>query len=122
MGVFDVLKAPAESLYTGLLTLIGYQSIKDEVTGITSTKEVTEAENIPCRISYQSIPNADQTDTVSALTQTIKLFCAPDVGIRPGSKVIVTQNGITTSYRAAGQPAVYASHQEAALVLDKEWA
>ena len=122
MELFERLKGPAERLYNGRFTLIGYEDREDKTTHITNQEEVIEAKNIPCRISYQSTPNANQTDTGAALVQSIKLFCAPDVAIRAGSKIIVTQNGKETVYVAAGEAVVYASHREVELVLEKEWA
>ena len=37
---------------------------------------------------------------------------APEIKIKPGSKIIVEQNGTTTEYSASGEPAVYFSHSE----------
>lgn len=63
-----------------------------------------------------------QTDTAAKLTQGTKLFIAPEIKIKPGSKIIVEQNGTTTEYSASGEPAVYFSHSEYMLELFKGWA
>lgn len=46
-----------------------------------------------------------------------KLFISPDVAIKAGSKIIVTQHGRTTEYSNSGVPAVYPTHQEIMLTL-----
>ena len=76
--------------------------------------------NKPCRLSYSSSGTANQTDTVSNIEQTIKLFIAPEIKIAPGSKLRITQNGITTDYVSSGVPAVYETHQEVCFKLEKE--
>ena len=63
-----------------------------------------------------------QSDSVNAVAQIIKLFLPPDYSISPGSKLVVTQNGVTTEYKNTGQPFIYDSHQEIELELFKEWA
>jgi len=44
------------------------------------------------------------------------------VDIPEGSKITVTQNGVTHDYERSGKPAVYSCHQEVPLELFKEWA
>lgn len=118
MSVFDGLRIPAESLYNSTCSVYGYITERDEETGIDGIKEKELYKDIPCRISYKSIPNAQQTETGATLKQVIKLFCSPDIEISAGSRIIC--GGV--SYRAAGQATLYASHQEIELTLDKEWA
>ena len=118
IGVFDGLRIPAESLYNSTCSVCGYITERDEETGIDGIKEKELYTNIPCRISYKNIPSAEQTETGAALKQVIKLFCRPDIEIPAGSRIIC--GGV--SYRAAGQAALYASHQEIELTLEREWA
>ena len=75
----------------------------------------------PCRLSFASSPVTGDGD-VSTVTQTVKLFYAPEVRVKEGSKITVTQNGITTEYRQSGTPMVYATHAEILLELFKGWA
>nr|DAL55760.1 MAG TPA_asm: hypothetical protein [Caudoviricetes sp.] len=44
--------------------------------------------------------------------QTVTLFLDPEIVVVPGSEVVVTQNGRTTTYTASGVPMVFQSHQE----------
>ena len=67
-------------------------------------------------------PGRMKTDTAAKLTQGTKLFIAPEIKIKPGSKIIVEQNGTTTEYSASGVPAVYLSHAEIMLELFEGWA
>lgn len=63
-----------------------------------------------------------QSDTGAAISQGTKLFTVPEIQIKPGSKIIVTQNGVTTVYSSSGVPAVYPTHQEVILELFEGWA
>ena len=83
-------------------------------------KDITVLSNQPCRLSYSSSGTANQTDTVSNIEHTIKLLIAPEIKIAPGSKLRITQNGVTTDYISSGVPALYETHQEVSLELEKE--
>lgn len=109
-----------ESRYRGLCDILEKRKVKDEVTKATILKDIAVLSNKPCRLSYSSSGTANQTDTVSNIEQTIKLFIAPEIKIAPGSKLRITQNGITTDYISSGVPAVYETHQEVSLELEKE--
>ena len=109
-----------ESRYRGLCDILEKRKVKDEVTKATVLRDTAVLSNQPCRLSYSSSGTANQTDTVSNIEQTIKLFIAPEIKIAPGSKLRITQNGITTDYISSGVPAVYETHQEVSLELEKE--
>nr|DAN82094.1 MAG TPA: head closure knob [Caudoviricetes sp.]DAP88913.1 MAG TPA: head closure knob [Caudoviricetes sp.] len=109
-----------ESRYKGLCDILEKRKVKDEVTKATVLRDTAVLSNQPCRLSYSSSGTANQTDTVSNIEQTIKLFIAPEIKIAPGSKLRITQNGITTDYISSGVPAVYETHQEVSLELEKE--
>lgn len=109
-----------ESRYEGLCDILEKRKVKDEVTKATVLRDTAVLSNQPCRLSYSGSGTANQTDTVSNIEQTIKLFIAPEIKITPGSKLRITQNGITTDYISSGVPAVYETHQEVSLELEKE--
>ena len=111
-----------ESTYTGVMTVSERQSVKDPNTHITSTKEVVVLENQPCKLSFETLSSTVQTDTVATISQGVKVFLSPDVSIKPGSKLTVTQNGVTTTYKSSGVPAVYPTHQEIMLELSNSYA
>ena len=110
-----------ESGYTGVCTIIEYKDVRDEKTKITRKAEVVVIENQPCKLSFEKLNAAGPTETAASLTQGAKLFIAPEINIRGGSKIIVEQNGMKNEYFASGEPAVYISHQEIILELFKGW-
>ena len=110
-----------ESLYEGVCTISEYAAVKDATTKITTKQEVVVQSNIPCRLSYRYVRSVTQSDAAS-VTQQIELFLAPEIAVKAGSKIIVTQNGRTTAYKNSGQPAVYTSHQQIILELFTGWA
>lgn len=115
-------KKVLEQTYDGKCTITNMESVKDEETKITSKKPVVVCENQPCKLSVQSSPAAGNEGTAAKVVQSIKLFLSPDLEIKAGSRIVVTQNGITAEYKRSGVPTVYASHQEIELEIAKEWA
>ncbi|MCD7819272.1 MAG: hypothetical protein LUH07_09520 [Lachnospiraceae bacterium] len=115
-------KAHEALYYCGVCTVTEYQDVTDETTKITRQQEVETLTEQPCNLSFETLDTVDQTDTAAALTQGLKLFIAPEVTIKAGSKLTVTQNGVTGVYAMSGEPAVYADHQEIMLKLFEGWA
>ena len=74
------------------------------------------------KLSFEKLNAVVQTDTAAKQTQGTKLFIAPEIKVKPGSKIVVEQNGVTTAYSASGVPAVYLSHAEIMLELFEGWA
>lgn len=112
-----------ESTYTGFCTIVERRDVRDEKTKITrKNEEVPIIENQPCKLSFEKLNAVVQTETAAVMVQGTKLFIAPEIKIKPGSKIIVEQNGTTTEYSASGEPAVYFSHSEYMLELFKGWA
>lgn len=111
-------RAAIEKLYTGVCTITNKQKVIKNKR--TVYEDVVVYENQKCRLSYNSSPNANQTETVAIVSQTIKLFIAPELEILAGSKIQVTQNNVTHTYKASGIRAVYTSHQEINLIDETE--
>ena len=95
--------------------------VRNEQTKLTEFEDRIVLENQPCRLSFESVAPVQQSETVAAVSQTVKLFISTDVVIKPGSKLTVTQNGVTTDYTGSGIPAVYPTHQEIMLDLFRRW-
>ncbi len=110
-----------EATYSGTLTVTEMKKDMDTRSKLTKTGPVVVLEDQPCRLSFETLRAAVQTDTAAAVTQITKLFVSPDVVIRPGSKITVTQDNVTTDYTRSGVPAVYPTHQEIVLELFKEY-
>lgn len=118
---FEVVRKEYEKLYKDTCTITTYEKIRNEDMS-TELKEVVACENQPCRLSFQTKTNTNDTDSASATVQTIELFISPDIIIKAGSDITVTHEGRTTKYKNSGVPAVYPTHQEIILEYSKEWA
>lgn len=120
--MISLMRKVLESLYSGKVTCIQREKCFDPITKTTGYCETTVFENVPCRLSYSKIQsNTDQAPGERPI-QEIKLFVAPEVTIPPASKLLVTQNGQTGCFNQSGIPAVYSSHQEVPVKLEKRWA
>lgn len=106
-----------EETYDGVCTVYERKPQEDLETGDTVFREMKVQENIPCHLSYSSMPATGESDSGAAVTQTTRLLLAPEEEIKPGSRIEITQQGVTGSYSRSGKPAVYSSHQEIELVL-----
>lgn len=111
-----------EAMYEGQCTIVGYCTVKDERTKLSEEREAIIAEGLPCRLSFEKLDAASRTSTVTGVSQGVRLFLAPEVQVDSGSKIIVTQNGVTGEYSASGEPAIYPTHQEIPLELFRGWA
>ena len=119
---FEAARKAQEAAYSGRMTVYEHKKVKDEKTQLTAFNDVAVLKDIPCKLSFQSKQAAADTVAAMAVSQTIKLFTAPDIIINPGSKITVTQNGVTKDYTYSGVPAVYVTHQEIVLELFERWA
>ena len=110
-----------ESLYDGKCTITEHQKVKKENKS-TGFQDVMVHEDIPCRLSFKTINNTNQTETsASAVVQITKVFLSPEIQVKPGSKLTITQNDVTTEYKSSGEPAFYSTHQEIILELFERW-
>lgn len=110
-----------ESLYSGICTITEYQPTTDPITKITSHTEVDVATNVKCRLSFKHVSVASEGSPAGTVSQRIKLFLAPELQVKPGSKITVTQNGRVTAYSRSSEPATYSTHQEIMLEVFKGW-
>lgn len=118
----EAARKAIEATYFGTLTVMEMKKVKDEKSKLTKTEPVVALENQSCKLSFETPKAAVQTDSAATITQITKLFVSPDVSIRAGSKITVTQDGVTTDYTCSGVPAVYPTHQEIILELFERWA
>ena len=118
-AVVKVRKA-LEKGYIGTFTVTEHKKITkpNHTTGFSDVDVLVDQ---PCRLSFSSSPSVRDGD-VPEISQTVKLFFAPEVTVKEGSKITVTQNGVTTEYKQSGVPAVYQTHKEIILELFKGWA
>ena len=90
--------------------------------GRTEPQERILAADIRCRISHKSVVSTEPNEEAAQVAQSVVLYIDPSVDIPEGSKVTVTQNGVTRDYERSGTPAVYSTHQEIPLELFRGWA
>ncbi len=122
MVKYNKAKKAIEALYEGTCTVYTGQKSKDPETGETVFTETAIITDAPCRLSFASFPATNVIDHAPALGQATKLFISPGATVPPGSKLVVTQNGVTTTYSNSGEPARYVTHQEIVLELFKTYA
>lgn len=112
------------TLWTDRCTIITHEAVTDPETFLTDFADATLYEDLPCKLSFESIAAA-AGDEAASVAQSVKLFLSPDVTVPAGSKVVVTRpNGTERSftYKRSGEPAIYSNHQEIDLELFKGWA
>lgn len=111
-----------ENTYIGVVTVTEHKKVKDPITKLTEYQDVVVLSDQPCKVSFEKINTAIQSESAATVAQITKLFISPDITIKAGSKITVTQTGITTDYTCSGIPAVYQTHQEIMLDLFERWA
>jgi len=106
--------------YTGTFTVTERQKVvrADHSIGFAEVQTVTD---IPCRLSFTTSPATGDGDTAT-LAQSVKLFCAPEIIVPEGSRITVTQNGVTEEYARSGMVAMYDTHAEYVLEAFRGWA
>lgn len=113
---FDA-KNPLATLWTGRATIYEYQDVVHPNTHQTTQKEVPVLIDEPCRMSYNYEQSTNMQSGAAVVSQSIRLFVRPDLVIKPGSVIEITQHGVTQKYKGSGSPAVYCNHQEIILEL-----
>ena len=108
---------PLSALWIGKCTIYEYQPVTDSETWQTTHKLVAVLTDEPCRLSYQKEQATDITNGAAIISQSITLYIRPDIVIKEGSVIDITQHGVTTRYKGSGKPAVYTNHQEIVLEL-----
>lgn len=108
---------PLARLWTGRATIYEYQDYIDPFTKQTTQKEVAVVTDEPCRMSYNYEQSTNMSNGAAVVSQSIRLFIRPNLVIKPGSVIEITQHGVTQKYKGSGSPAVYCNHQEITLEL-----
>lgn len=115
--------AAIKSLWRGKCTVtVRNNDTTDENTGRVVVGEVDTYTNEPCRISFDTVNATQPENNAANIVQSITLYIDREVVIPEGSKITVTQNGVTAVYEKSGKPAIYSTHQEIPLEIFKGWA
>lgn len=108
-----------EKMYDGICTITQKGKSVDPITHKTTYRDSVVYENEPCRLSEKSVAATSQ-GIVAGVTKEMVLFIAPELDIKPGSKITITQNGKTEDYERSGEPITHKTHQEIVLSLWKD--
>ena len=108
---------PLAILWKGKATISEYKEVTDKDTWETKHELKSVVTNEPCRVSYRQEPSTNIVTGAAQLTQIIMLFIRPDIEIKEGSVIEVTQDGRTLKYKRSSKPAIYSNHQEVVLEL-----
>jgi hypothetical protein len=110
-----------EGLYEHLCDISSVEKVRDSETLETMIEMNVTETGIPCRLSFDSKPEAKQGD-VTEVTQRVTLFLAPEVHVPEGSRIKVTTPERDFYFKSSGAPGVYRTHQEISLEQVKRWA
>ena len=111
---------PLQLLWIGRATVYSYQTITDEITKESKLSKVVNAQNEPCRVSYESQTQSQMIGVGNGATnidKRITLFIRPDLSIPAGSVIEVVQHNRTVKYKRSTEPSMYTNHQEIGLEL-----
>lgn len=114
-------RAVIEQTYTSTCTVTERQKVK-KPNGSTGFEEVKVLEKQPCLMIYKTVSSAAVPEPAAAINQGTVLLIAPEVQVKPGSKITISQNGLTADYARSGIPAVFSTHQEINLESFKGYA
>lgn len=117
----EAAKKAIENTYDGIAVVTEHRKVTDKRSKLTNYEDIIVLEDIPCKLSFKTIHTASQGESSVSVSQTTKLFLSPDIVIKAGSKITVTQSGVTMDYTYSGVPAVYDTHQEIELQLFERW-
>lgn len=115
-----MLTNPLAKLWVGKCTIYEYQSVTDPDTYQTTQSLVTVVRDEPCRVSYTRETITDNNDGVPNTYQLTMLFIRPELDIKAGSVIEITQRGRTIKYKGSSTTAKYSNHQEVVLELYEE--
>lgn len=108
---------PLAILWTGKCTISEYKKVTNPDNFQTTHELVPVVTDEPCRLSHNRETTINVNNGAPYVAQTILLFIRPDLTIKDGSVLEVTQHGVTNKYKRSGKPSIYTNHQEIALEL-----
>lgn len=114
-----MVKADIERLYTSKFTTFEYVKERDK-DGISSTNRICVHSDIPCKLSYDQVRVASSNEGYYSTSQEIKIFCNPDIEIKPGTEIEVLHLNKVLMFTCSGEPRLYPYHQEVKLTVCKE--
>lgn len=89
-----------------------FRKVNRKNGAITVQSEEKILENKPCALSHGSGKALVMPNGLGQTEEIYTLFHAPDLDVKPGDKITVTNPGGQTFNCVAGKPFAYASHAE----------
>ena len=116
---------PLSVLWIGKCTIYEYQEVTNPDNWQTTHELVEVVTDEPCRLSQNYVSHTPDDLVVNrggvpSIEQLIVLFIRPDLDIKAGSVIEVTQRGRTARYQRSSEPSIYTNHQEVVLDLYEE--
>lgn len=113
---------PLATLWIGRVNVYEYREVTNAETWETTHELVKVISDEPCRVSfgqtaYSKGKTVDVSEGVPYIAQTITMFCRPDLEIKEGSVLEISQHNKTIKYKRASVPAIHSLHQEVLLEL-----
>ena len=106
-------RSAIEATYTDTCDIV--RNVEKEIDYVNRHVDERVYKNIPCALVMGKSPT-ESTDTAAFFNYTAKVFMPPEIEVLAGDKIIVTRYERTVEYTNAGRAAVYATHQEVAVV------
>ena len=117
----NAYESALKKLWNDRCSIFVKENIKDARAGKTKQADAIVFSELPCRLSFKTVTIPSQTDSAARTVQSTVLFLSKDVTVPPGSKIVVTHEGVKREYTQSGVPAVYSYHQEIPVELKGEW-
>lgn len=109
----EKIRKAIERTYTDTCSIYGFKKVKEG--SVTRLVKVLKYENIRCALSQTGLKTATDNQSHAKVDYDVKLFIPPEVKLLAGSEIEVTSLGKTQTYKYAGEPFVYETHQEVLL-------
>lgn len=117
-----MVRAMLEKLWEDSCTVYIREKTTDATTKRTVYADYKLYENQPCKLSFETLTSTTEADHTPLVVQRVKLFVGNELDIPAGSKIVITRNNKTYTYKASGEPGVFTHHQEILLEQFEGWA
>ena len=118
---FNIARKHIESLYLGTFSAYERVKMKNPETKVTEFVEQEYISNQPCKLSFKYFTSTSG-DTTAATSLTTKLFYAPEITLKEGSKLVVNQNGREYILCNSGIVRYGINHNEVEVTNFDKWA
>lgn len=115
------MRTALHGMFDGVCSIWGTVPFRDE-NGISRQREVLDAADVPCHLSFISAGAAKNDGKGSKVQVVARLFLPPELTVNPGSKVYVRQQGRDYCLVCSSQALGYCWHQEIDMCRPDDWA